>query len=71
MKNLKKYIKHINCKCTIVWGKYDKITRLKCARYINRKVKNSKIVIYNAGHFSYLENNVEFIVDMIEHFEIN
>ena len=69
--DLKKYIKYIKCKCTIVWGKHDKVTKLKCARYISRKVKNSKVFIYSVGHFSYMENSVEFIFDMIEHFGVN
>lgn len=68
--NLKSYVKYINAKCTIIWGKYDKDTKLKIAKYLHKKINNSKLIIYNTGHFSYLENNIEFLYDMEEHFNI-
>lgn len=68
--DLKSYVDAINCKTTIVWGKYDNDTRFKMAKYLHKKINGSKLKVYNAGHFSYIENQVEFLYDMIEHFEL-
>lgn len=54
--DLRKYIKYINTKTLIIWGKQDKDTPVKDGYYIHKKIKNSKLIIYNkASHFVYLE----------------
>ena len=54
--DLRKYIKYINTKTLIIWGKQDKDTPIKDGYYIHKKIKNSKLIIYNkASHFVYLE----------------
>lgn len=54
--DLRKYIKHINTKTLIIWGKQDKDTPVKDGYYIHKKIKNSELIIYNkASHFVYLE----------------
>ena len=54
--DLRKYIKNIKNKTLIIWGKQDMDTPVKDGCYLNRKIKNSKIIIYNkASHFVYLE----------------
>ena len=53
--DLKYYYQNINIKTLIIWGKKDKSTPLKDAKFINKKIKNSSLVIYkNGSHFSYL-----------------
>ena len=66
--DLKKSIKLVNCDTLIVWGKYDYDTPIKCARYIAKNILGAKCVIYNTGHFSYIENRLQFAFDIDEHF---
>lgn len=54
--DLRKYIKEIKEDTLIIWGKQDEDTPLKDGYYIHKKIKNSKLVIYNnSTHFVYLE----------------
>lgn len=54
--DLRKYIKEIKENTLIIWGKKDEDTPIKEGYYINKKIKNSKLIIYNnSTHFVYLE----------------
>lgn len=54
--DLRKYIKHIKTKTLIIWGKQDEDTPVKDGYYLNKKIKNSQLIIYiKASHFVYLE----------------
>lgn len=54
--DLKYYIQYIECKTLIIWGKKDKDTPVKDAKFIRKQIKNSSLVIYpDASHFSYLK----------------
>ena len=54
--DLRKYIKKIRTKTLIIWGKKDIDTPIKDAYYLNKKIKDSKLIIYpNGSHFVYLE----------------
>ena len=60
--NLFKYYKKIKIDTLIIWGKKDKDTPIKDASLLKRRIKKSKLVIWNdAGHFSYLEKSQEII----------
>lgn len=56
----------IGCETLIVWGKKDKDTKMYMARILKRKIKKSRLVVYNAGHYSYLERLDKFISDLYE-----
>lgn len=66
--DLKSCVEFINCDTLIIWGKYDHDTPIKCARYISKKIIDSKCVIYDAGHFSHIEKGLQFAWDIDEHF---
>lgn len=68
--DLKEYVKYVYARCTIIWGKNDKDTRLIEGKYIHRNISDSRLIIYNTGHFSYIENPIEFVHDIEEHFDI-
>lgn len=54
--NLYKYYKNITIPTLIIWGEKDKDTPLKDGILLNKKIKNSKLLIYNnCSHFTYLE----------------
>lgn len=56
----------ISCPTLLIWGSDDKSTPLYMAKKMNKKIKNSALVVFkNAGHFSYLNNHEQFclIVD--------
>lgn len=46
----------------IVYGKEDKETPIYMAKYFNKKIKNSRLVLMdNCGHFPFLEDTYNFI----------
>lgn len=66
--DLKKYYKKITNETLIIWGEKDSDTPLKDGYYLNRKMKNSALIIYkNAGHFSYL-NYLYLTIEIIKKF---
>ena len=50
----------------LVWGKKDKDTPLYMARRFQRTIENSRLLVYNAGHYSYLECSGRFIEDVYD-----
>ncbi len=46
----------INLKTLIVWGKFDKITPLKDAYLMEKKIRNSKLAIIDCGHRPHQES---------------
>lgn len=58
-------------KTLIIWGKFDKDTPMYMARKFRRGIENSRLLVYNAGHYSYLEQMEKFVNDLYEFFIIN
>lgn len=56
------YIKKIICPSLLVWGKNDLDTPLYMAKRMHKYIRDSGLIIYNAGHFAYLEKHEEFCV---------
>ena len=57
------YAKFISVDTFIIWGKYDKDTKLYMAKKLHRAIKNSELFILdNAGHFSFLDNKLDFLI---------
>lgn len=53
--DLKYYLNSIEVDTLLIWGEKDKDTPLKDGRIMNKKIKDSCLIIYpNADHFSYL-----------------
>lgn len=48
----------------LVWGKRDRDTPLYMARRLNKVIENSRLVIYNAGHYSYIDEREKFLEDV-------
>lgn len=65
-KDLTGCLSDITSKTLIVWGKRDKDTPLYMARIMKRRIKNSRLILYDAGHYSYLENMDKFVEDIVE-----
>jgi len=59
--DLKNLLNFINLKTLIIFGKNDKDTPLYMAKILNKEIKNSKLIVLNAGHYSYLEHKNVFI----------
>lgn len=59
------YAKKVNSKTLLIYGNRDKETPIYMAKKLNKYIKNSRLIIYkNCGHFAYLENNVQFLIDI-------
>lgn len=55
----------IKAKTLIIWGEKDLSTPLHQGQEINKLIPNSKLIIIpNAGHFSYLDNQSKFITEV-------
>lgn len=53
--DLKYYLKSIDTKTLIIWGKNDKDTKIRDAYIMNKYIRNSKLYVFDdATHFSYL-----------------
>lgn len=54
--NLDFLVSNIKCPTLLLWGKEDSDTPLYMAKILNKKIKNSGLVVFNnAGHYSYLD----------------
>lgn len=54
--DLRYYLPYIENETLLIWGEKDIDTPLKDAKLIQKKIKNSALIIYpNATHYSYLE----------------
>ena len=52
----------INVPTLILYGKNDTETPIYMAKYVNKKIKNSRLVLLdNCGHFPFLEDTYNFI----------
>jgi pimeloyl-ACP methyl ester carboxylesterase len=64
----------INIPSLLIFGEHDKVTDLVTAEKMHRKIKDSELIkIYNAGHYSNLEQPEQFnnaIVQFINNIEI-
>ncbi len=53
--DLRTYYKKITAETLLIWGEKDLDTPLKDGKYLQKKIKNSALIIYpKANHFSYL-----------------
>jgi pimeloyl-ACP methyl ester carboxylesterase len=51
----KKFLKNINSKTLIIWGKFDNITKIQNGKYFKKKIKNSKLIVLDSDHFCLLK----------------
>ncbi len=55
------FAKRINTPTLIFWGKKDKDTPIYMAKRLNHCIKNSKLMVVNGGHFSFLDVPKKFL----------
>ena len=58
--NCEEDFKNIKIPTLIVWGRQDKTTPLKMGKRVKKLISGSKFVIFNGGHFSHIENFINF-----------
>ena len=54
--DLKCYVKNIKSEVLLIWGNKDNDTPIKIAKYLNKHIKNSALIILDAHHYIYLEH---------------
>lgn len=63
--HLDEFLMFINCKTLIMFGQQDKTTPLYMAKRLNRKIRNSQLVVLkNCGHFCYVDRKVEVVCQL-------
>lgn len=63
--NLLPILSKINTSTLIISGDKDKITPVNLGRQMNKKIKNSELIILSAGHFSFLDQTQKFVKELI------
>ncbi len=59
------FLPFIKAKTLIVFGENDSETPIYMAKKLHKKIKGSELVILeNAGHFSFLDKRLEFLVEL-------
>lgn len=54
--DLKDYYEEIQSEVLLIWGARDEDTPLKDAKYMQKKIRNSALIVFpDAGHFCYLD----------------
>lgn len=62
--------KDIKVPVKLIWGSEDNFTPLSDAKIMHKKIQNSELVYYEgAGHYSYMDNYSQFIIDFNEFIE--
>ena len=64
--NLNDVLSHIDNECLLIFGKKDSQTPLYMAKTLNKGIKNSKLSVYNAGHFCFLDCSIKFNLEVRE-----
>lgn len=65
--DLKKCLPLIKQQTLIIWGRNDKETPVSFAEVMNKKIKNSKLIVLNdAGHFSFIDKQDEFYNELVK-----
>ena len=60
-KNLKEYVKLIDCPTLLFWGKNDSATPIKIFKYLKKKIKNNISILTTSDHFCYIKESGKFI----------
>ena len=58
--HLNKIVKNIVQDTLIIWGDKDKDTPLYMAHKLNRRIKNSSLIVLHGSHYAYAENSYSF-----------
>ena len=54
-------LENINTPTLILWGKNDKETPLYMANKLEKKIKDSKLILLEGGHYAYVEDLANFV----------
>lgn len=61
-------LKEIDVRTLLIWGDSDDATPLYMGKRMNEEIKNSKLVVLNGGHYSYLDDSTTFRKEIIDFF---
>ena len=54
-------LERIDTPTLILWGKNDKETPLYMANKLEKKIKDSKLILLEGGHYAYVEDLANFV----------
>lgn len=66
---LEPYLDKISARTLIVWGKNDCETPIYMAKRLNKSIKNSRLVVLEGGHYSFLDSPLTFYRNLREFWE--
>ncbi len=67
--DLRKYLKYVYCPTLLIWGENDESTPLKDGILMNKRIKNSGLIVIKKGtHFVYLEYPFYILKIILEFF---
>lgn len=62
------YLK-FDCKTLLFWGENDTATPKKIAKYLHRKITDSRLIIVKSDHFAYLNFKNEFLTRCLKFYK--
>lgn len=64
-------MKNIVCETLIIWGKRDQDTKVADAKVMKRLIRNSEIVLFETGHYPFLEDGKKFKLVLDSFLKVN
>ena len=55
----------------IIWGSNDTVTPMWMAKYMEKNISNSGLVVLNGGHFSFIDDPITFLKVIKYYFKLN
>lgn len=68
--DLSDILEDINTKTLLIWGNKDDATPLYMGEEMKDKIKDSKLIVLEGGHYSYLDDSTRFRKEIIDFFKI-
>lgn len=59
--DLREHLKSINAPTLLIWGNADTETPVSDAKIMESEIPDAGLVVLNGGHFSFLDNPIQFI----------
>ena len=57
-------LRHIKVPTLIIWGRDDSDTPLTMARKMHKRIPNNSLIVYDGGHYMYLDHSREIAEDI-------
>lgn len=64
-------LKKVVCETLIIWGRFDQDTKLKDGKLMRKLIRNSELVVFDNGHYPFLEDSKKFSLVLDAFLKVN